>query len=78
MCTVHQLQDWSSLKSSLFTQFLVCASGGWSLPLLRMVASYQWKHEDPGKHWQAEHVGAAPRRSLSVWYSEDRVSVVGG
>lgn len=34
MCTLCQLQDWSSLKSSLFTQFLACALEGWSLPLL--------------------------------------------
>lgn len=42
------------------------------------MASHQWKHEDPGKRWQVERVGAAPRRSLSVHYSKDRVSVVGG
>lgn len=78
MCTLHQLQDCSSLKSLLFTQFLVCASEGWALPLLGMAASYQRKHENPGKCWQAERVGTAPGRSLSVHYGEDRISVVGG
>lgn len=75
---VYSLPDWSSFKSSLLTQFLAGASEGSSLPLLGMMASYQWKHEDPGKHWQVEHGGSAARRSLSVHYGEDRVSVVGG
>lgn len=78
MHALHQSQDWSSLKSSLFTQFLVCASEGWALTLLGMAASYQWKHESPGKRWQAERVGTAPRRSLSVHDGEDSIGVVGG
>lgn len=78
MWALHQSQDWSSLKSSLFTQFSVCASEGGALPLLGMAASYQWKNENPGKRWQAERVGTAPRRPLSVHYSEDSISVVGG
>lgn len=43
MCTLHQLQDWSLLKSSLFTQFSVCASEGWALPLLEI-----WQHHING------------------------------
>lgn len=75
---MHSLQDWSSFKSSLLTQFLAGASDGVSLPLVGMMASYQRKYEDPGKHWQVQHGGSAARRSLSVHYGEDCVGVVGG